>query len=103
MLKTFHVLYNATAGTVEFRSLLEPMRNSNPFVTYFEATCDNIDPVKKVWGYRPQKGVRVTTHMPVCKPGRAPGTYSLVRVRVICFAAIVPSTGRTLHERSGVS
>lgn len=35
-------------GTVEFRSLLEPIRNSNPYVTYFEANCDSIDPDKKV-------------------------------------------------------
>lgn len=43
-------------GTVEFRSLLEPIRNSNPYVTYFEATCDSIDPVNKV---RPGCGTRV--------------------------------------------
>lgn len=27
-------------GTVEFRSLLEPIRISNPFVTYIEAECE---------------------------------------------------------------
>lgn len=35
-------------GTVEFRSLLEPIRVANPFVSYFEATCDKIDVHKKV-------------------------------------------------------
>lgn len=33
---------------MEFRSLLEPIRNSNPFATYFEATCNQIDVEKKV-------------------------------------------------------
>lgn len=39
----------ATAvGTIEFRSLLEPVRVANPFVDYFEATCDKIDLEGKV-------------------------------------------------------
>ena len=35
-------------GTVEFRSLLEPVRVANPFVTYFEAACDKVDMDNKV-------------------------------------------------------
>lgn len=34
-----HFLVHAV-GTVEFRSLLEPIRISNPFVTYIEAECE---------------------------------------------------------------
>lgn len=35
-------------GTVEFRSLLEPVRVANPFVDYFEAVCDRIDLDEKI-------------------------------------------------------
>ncbi len=34
---------STAVGTVEFRSLLEPVRTANPFVNYFEAACDRID------------------------------------------------------------
>jgi NADH:ubiquinone reductase (non-electrogenic) len=44
------MLPSTAVGTVEFRSLLEPIRTSNPFVTYFEATCDTIDTNNKVGG-----------------------------------------------------
>jgi hypothetical protein len=33
---------------VDCRSLLEPIRTSNPFATYVEAACDNLDVEKKV-------------------------------------------------------
>ena len=39
---------STAVGTVEFRSLLEPVRVANPFVDYFEATCDRIDLDAKV-------------------------------------------------------
>ena len=43
----------ATAvGTIEFRSLLEPVRVANPFVDYFEAACDRVDLEGKVGAAR---------------------------------------------------
>lgn len=39
---------STAVGTVEFRSLLEPVRTANPFVNYFEASCDRIDLENKV-------------------------------------------------------
>jgi NADH:ubiquinone reductase (non-electrogenic) len=42
------MLPSTAVGTVEFRSLLEPIRDSNPFVNFYEAQCDAIDPVRKV-------------------------------------------------------
>ncbi|GFR51585.1 hypothetical protein Agub_g14006 [Astrephomene gubernaculifera] len=45
----FTPMLPATAvGTVEFRSLLEPIRTANPCVTYLEAVCEEIDPEAKV-------------------------------------------------------
>lgn len=38
------MLPSTAVGTVEFRSLLEPIRTSNPCVTYLEAECDSLDP-----------------------------------------------------------
>ncbi|KAI7841841.1 hypothetical protein COHA_004370 [Chlorella ohadii] len=42
------MLPSTAVGTVEFRSLLEPVRVANPFVDYFEASCDKIDLDNKV-------------------------------------------------------
>jgi hypothetical protein len=47
------MLPSTAVGTVEFRSLLEPIRTSNPFVDYLEAGCDKLDVANKVgvgWG-----------------------------------------------------
>lgn len=35
-----NIFVPCAVGTVEFRSLLEPIRISNPFVTYIEAECE---------------------------------------------------------------
>ncbi|KAJ9524432.1 hypothetical protein QJQ45_019391 [Haematococcus lacustris] len=42
------MLPSTAVGTVEFRSLLEPIRTSNPFASFFEASCDAIDLEHKV-------------------------------------------------------
>ena len=42
------MLPSAAVGTVEFRSVLEPVRVSNPTVTYLEAEADEVDLEKKV-------------------------------------------------------
>lgn len=39
---------STAVGTIEFRSLLEPVRVANPFVDFFEANCDRIDLEGKV-------------------------------------------------------
>ena len=42
------MLPSAAVGTVEFRSVLEPVRVSNPTVTYLEAEADEVDLERKV-------------------------------------------------------
>ncbi|KAG2487510.1 hypothetical protein HYH03_013928 [Edaphochlamys debaryana] len=42
------MLPSTAVGTVEFRSLLEPIRTSNPCVTFLEAECNELDPHAKV-------------------------------------------------------
>jgi NADH:ubiquinone reductase (non-electrogenic) len=42
------MLPSTAVGTVEFRSLLEPIRTSNEFVSYLEATCESVDLHEKV-------------------------------------------------------
>lgn len=42
------MLPSTAVGTVEFRSLLEPIRVANEFVTFCEATCDSLDLQTKV-------------------------------------------------------
>jgi hypothetical protein len=46
------MLPSTAVGTVEPRSLLEPIRISNEFVSYLEADCDYIDMKNKVGGWR---------------------------------------------------
>ena len=41
------MLAASAIGTVDFRSIIEPIRNVNPLVNYVEATCDDIDIEKK--------------------------------------------------------
>lgn len=42
------LLTSTAVGTIEFRSLLEPIRVANPFVNYLEARCNDIDLEKKI-------------------------------------------------------
>lgn len=42
------MLPSTAVGTVEFRSLLEPIRVANPYITYLEADCDSLDIKNKV-------------------------------------------------------
>lgn len=42
------MLCSSSIGTVEFRSLLEPVRVSNPCATYIEASVQELDVHKKV-------------------------------------------------------
>lgn len=45
----FTPLLTATAvGTVEFRSIVEPIRKANPFVNYYEAYAVDVDPHNKL-------------------------------------------------------
>lgn len=45
----FTPLLSATAvGTVEFRSIVEPIRKANPFIDYFEASATDIDVDRRV-------------------------------------------------------
>lgn len=45
----FTPLLSATAvGTIEFRSIVEPIRKANPYVSYFEASATDIDLENKV-------------------------------------------------------
>ncbi len=58
------MLPSTAVGTVEFRSLLEPIRTSNPCVTYLEAECDSLDPNGGGWDGRSRgrAGLAVITH-----------------------------------------
>jgi hypothetical protein len=42
------MLAASAVGTVEFRSIIEPIRNVNPFVDYIEATALSLDASRKV-------------------------------------------------------
>eukprot|EP00741_Cyanophora_paradoxa_P017813 tig00021017_g17204.t1 len=50
----FTPLLPATAvGSVEFRSIVEPIHKAQPHATYYEAVCTSVDPVRKLVRCRP--------------------------------------------------
>lgn len=86
------MLPSTAVGTVEFRSVLEPIRTSNPFVEFYEATCDVIDPERKVAtctaaftldGKRPT--FEITYDILVTAVGETPATFGVKGVRENCF------------------
>ncbi|CAL5221410.1 g3596 [Coccomyxa viridis] len=87
------MLPSSAIGTVEFRSLLEPIRISNPFVTYLEAECTEIDVGKKHAlcraqiayedGRRPQ--FEVIYDIMVCAVGEMTATFGVPGVMEHCY------------------
>lgn len=87
------MLPSTAVGTVEFRSLLEPMRISNPCVTYLEAACDALDTERRVAvctsafsyddGRRPTFEVQYDTC--VVAVGEQPATFGVPGVTENCF------------------
>ncbi|KXZ46316.1 hypothetical protein GPECTOR_45g186 [Gonium pectorale] len=87
------MLPSTAVGTVEFRSLLEPIRTSNPCVTYLEAECEELDPQGKLAvctpkfsftdGRRPQ--FEVQYDKAVVAIGEQPATFGVPGVRENCF------------------
>ncbi|EFJ45750.1 hypothetical protein VOLCADRAFT_63330 [Volvox carteri f. nagariensis] len=92
------MLPSTAVGTVEFRSLLEPIRTSNPCVTYLEAQCETLDPEGEGGG---GEGLLVqSTHLlQLSKPwqmqiqydkavvavGEQPATFGVPGVKEHCF------------------
>eukprot|EP00878_Enallax_costatus_P005917 GHUV01006208.1.p1 GENE.GHUV01006208.1~~GHUV01006208.1.p1 ORF type:complete len:338 (+),score=70.72 GHUV01006208.1:311-1324(+) len=87
------MLPSTAVGTVEFRSLLEPIRTSNPYAAYLEASCDRVDADKKVAyctaavafedGRRPQ--FEVPYDVLVVAVGERPATFGVPGVAEHCF------------------
>ncbi|EFJ45820.1 hypothetical protein VOLCADRAFT_105834 [Volvox carteri f. nagariensis] len=87
------MLPSTAVGTVEFRSLLEPIRTSNPCVTYLEAQCETLDPEAKVAvctssfayddGRRPQ--FEIQYDKAVVAVGEQPATFGVPGVKEHCF------------------
>lgn len=87
------MLPSTAVGTVEFRSLLEPIRCANPFVEYCAASCDSIDLKRKVAlctsavafedGNRPQ--FEVPYDILVCAHGEQPATFGVKGVEEYAF------------------
>ncbi|GAX78639.1 hypothetical protein CEUSTIGMA_g6077.t1 [Chlamydomonas eustigma] len=87
------MLPSTAVGTVEFRSLLEPIRTSNEFVAYLDATCEQLDLKNKVAtcsaasGY--ENGERPTFEVPydilVVSVGEQPATLGVPGVDQYCY------------------
>jgi NADH:ubiquinone reductase (non-electrogenic) len=100
---------SSAVGTVEFRSLLEPVRVANPCVTYLEASCTELDTVGKValcapaaalpGGARPP--FRVAYDVAVVACGEAPATLGVPGVAEHCFFLKEVSDAAALRRRVG--
>jgi NADH:ubiquinone reductase (non-electrogenic) len=87
------MLPSTAVGTIEFRSLLEPVRVANPFVDYFEASCDKIDLEGKVVyctskncyedGFRPE--FQIPYDILVVAVGEQPATFGIPGVEEHCY------------------
>ena len=75
------------------RSLLEPIRTANPFVSFFEACCEQLDVERKVAlctsvssfedGRRPQ--FEVPYDLAVVAVGELPATFGVPGVEQHCY------------------
>lgn len=100
------MLPGSAVGTVEFRSLLEPVRTSNPFVNYFEAACDRVDTDNKV-AYCTSKNAYLDGRRPafevpydilVVSIGERPATFGTPGVEEHCFFMKEVSDTVGLHQ-----
>jgi hypothetical protein len=109
------MLPSTAVGTVEFRSLLEPVRVANPFVNYFEAECDRIDVQEKVGrgrllGWLPEVAQAAQHPGQPALPGglqaqlapRLPNSHAPAPQRRRRSAAASARAGGLLHGRDGV-
>jgi NADH:ubiquinone reductase (non-electrogenic) len=103
------MLPSAAVGTVEFRSILEPMRAANPQVTYVEAAVDDLDLEKKVarctavtslGGGEPRSFV-VPYDVVVVAVGEQPATFGVPGVREHAVFLKEISDARAMRQRIG--
>eukprot|EP00884_Botryococcus_braunii_P014579 jgi/Botrbrau1/23121/Bobra.0243s0051.1 len=103
------MLPSTAVGTVEFRSLLEPVRTSNPFVEYLEADCLELDLERKVArcksefayesGNKPE--FEIDYDIVVVAVGEKPATYDVPGVYEHCFFMKEVSDCVALRKRIG--
>ena len=97
------MLPSSAVGTVEFRSLLEPIRVSNPAVTYLEAECVRLQPAARLascvsfaalpLGGRPE--FEVAYDVAVLAVGEASSTFGVPGVAEHChFLKEIPDAQR---------
>jgi len=84
------MLPSSAVGSVEFRSLLEPIREANPHVQYYEAVCDHIDVKEKVAYCTSSCGgdkrtFQIRYDSAVLAHGEVPGTFNTPGVSEHCF------------------
>lgn len=87
------MLPSTAVGTVEFRSLLEPIRIANPFVNYFEARCDKVDLNKKIASctsavsdsFGSTRSFDVPYDVLVVSVGERPASFGVPGVEEHCF------------------
>lgn len=84
----FTPLLSATAvGTVEFRSIVDPVRKANPYVQYFEATAESIQHREKYIWCRREGGdlFKVEYDVLVVAVGESVATFGVEGSEWMCF------------------
>lgn len=78
------LLPSTTVGTIEFRSIIEPIRAARPEVTYFNAFCVGMDSKKRLVrcrGVKDNRGFSVPYDFLVVAVGSRSATYGVPGVR----------------------
>ncbi|BDA51498.1 Internal alternative NAD(P)H-ubiquinone oxidoreductase A1 [Coccomyxa sp. Obi] len=102
------MLPSSAVGTVEYRSLLEPVRISNPHVSYIEASCEVVDMEKKVAlctasvayesGQKPE--FEVSWDLLIMAVGEQTATFGVPGVEEHCFFMKASLTTFACHRSS---
>jgi len=78
------LLPSTTVGTIEFRSIIEPVRSARPEVTYYHASCVGIDRKKRLvrcQGVMDNRGFSIPYDYLVVAVGSQSATYGVPGVR----------------------
>ncbi len=96
------LLPSTTVGTIEFRSIIEPIRVARPAVKFFQATCKSIDLKKKAIrceGSPPETKFILPYDILVIATGSSVNTYGVPGVREHALFLKDLSDARKIRQR----
>lgn len=96
------LLPSTTVGTIEFRSIIEPIRSARPEVTYFNALCTGVDVKKQLVRCRrvkDNKGFSLPFDLLLVAVGAQSATYGVPGVREHALFLKDLGDARTIRQK----